>query len=134
MVAGDIEATNGSISRSGGLGIIRQFIGNVCDESTVRDLLLSVAPPRVRAAAAAVDEVELQMMDTDEPTQVRYATVLAEYADAGGYDIEVVWDVCQVKPKGGRTGVRAITCKQLELAARTAPANHTSCGCSVAAR
>ena len=25
---------------------------------------------------------------------MRYATALAEWADAGGYDIEVVWDVC----------------------------------------
>ena len=34
-------------------------------------------------------------MDTDdEKTQMRYAEALAEWADAGGYDIEVVWDVC----------------------------------------
>ena len=33
-------------------------------------------------------------MDTDdEPTQMRYAEALAEYADAGGYDLEVTWDV-----------------------------------------
>ena len=28
---------------------------------------------------------------------MRYATALAEYADAGGYDLEVTWDVCTVK-------------------------------------
>jgi ATPase subunit of ABC transporter with duplicated ATPase domains len=62
---------------------------------TVRDLLLSVAPQRVRAAAEAVDRVELVLMDRDdERTQLRYASALAEYADAGGYDAEVAWDAC----------------------------------------
>ena len=28
---------------------------------------------------------------------MRYAEALSEYADAGGYDLEVVWDVCTVK-------------------------------------
>src|SRR3954468_12666916 len=101
LIAGDIDPTSGSISRSGGLGVMRQFVGNVRDESTVRDLLLSVSPPRVRTAAANVDEIELAMMETDdEPTQVRYATALAEYADAGGYDAEVLWDVCTTHALG----------------------------------
>ena len=30
----------------------------------------------------------------DETTQMAYATALAEFADAGGYEIEVVWDTC----------------------------------------
>src|SRR5436190_9385202 len=95
LIAGDIGPANGSISRSGGLGVMRQFIGNMRDDSTVRDLLLSVAPPRLRAASAALDDIELSMMETDdEPTQVRYASALSEYADAGGYDAEVLWDVC----------------------------------------
>ena len=34
------------------------------------------------------------METDDEATQMRYATALSEYADAGGYDLEVVWDVC----------------------------------------
>jgi len=61
----------------------------------VADLLLSVSPPRVRAAAAEVERLELMLMDSDdEKTQMRYATALSDYADAGGYDIEVAWDVC----------------------------------------
>src|SRR2546423_7936160 len=95
IIARDVDATSGTIVGSGGLGVMRQFIGNVRDGSTVRDLLFSVAPPRVRAAAAAHDAAELAMMETDdEPTQVRYAAALADYADAGGYDAEVLWDVC----------------------------------------
>ena len=40
------------------------------------------------------------METDDEKTQMRYAEALAEYADAGGYDIEVVWDVCTVRGLG----------------------------------
>ena len=59
------------------------------------ELLLSVSPPRVRAAAAEVDRLELALMEADdESTQMAYAAALAEFADAGGYEIEVVWDTC----------------------------------------
>ena len=95
IIAGDLAPTEGTISRSGGLGVMRQFIGSIRDHSTVRDLLFSLSPPRIREAAAAVDALELRLMDDDtEPVQLAYAHALAEYADAGGYDQEVVFDAC----------------------------------------
>ena len=55
----------------------------------------------MRAAAAEVDACELALMETDdEKTQMRYAHALSEYADAGGYDIEVTWDVCTIAGLG----------------------------------
>jgi ATPase subunit of ABC transporter with duplicated ATPase domains len=101
IVAGDLDPTGGAVVMSGGLGVMRQFVGSVRDESTARDLLLSVAPPRVRAAAQALDLAELAMMDTeDERTQMRYAQAISDWADAGGYDIEVLWDVCCTEALG----------------------------------
>ncbi len=101
IVAGDLDAHEGAVTRSGGLGVMRQFVGSVRDASTVRDLLVSVAPPGVRAAAAAVEAAELAMMERDdEPTQLRYAQVLADWADAGGYEAEVLWDTCTVAALG----------------------------------
>jgi ATPase subunit of ABC transporter with duplicated ATPase domains len=101
IVAGDLEPHEGSVGRSGGLGVMRQFVGSVRDDSTVRDLLVSVAPPRVRAAALALDAAELAMMETDdEPTQLRYAQALADWADAGGYEAETLWDVCTTAALG----------------------------------
>ncbi|SDT25646.1 ATPase components of ABC transporters with duplicated ATPase domains [Friedmanniella luteola] len=95
IIAGDLQPTSGTVSRSGGLGVMRQFIGSIRDESTVRDLLISLSPPRLRAAAAAVDTLELALMEDDsEPTQMAYAQALADYADAGGYDAEVTFDAC----------------------------------------
>src|SRR5829696_2083533 len=50
LIAGDLTPSSGSISRSGGLGVMRQFIGSIRDGRTVRDLLVSLAPARLRAA------------------------------------------------------------------------------------
>ena len=101
IVAGAAEPTEGSVSRSGGLGVMSQFVGSVRDASTVRDLLVSVAPPRIRQAAVEHDAAELRMMEVDdEPTQMRYAQALADWADAGGYDAEVLWDTCTVAALG----------------------------------
>ncbi|MGH3486734.1 MAG: ATP-binding cassette domain-containing protein, partial [Actinopolymorphaceae bacterium] len=95
IVAGDLDPHAGAVSRSGGLGVMRQFVGSVRDDTTVAGLLLSVAPPRIRTAAKAVEQAELLMMERDdERTQLRYAQALADWADAGGYDAEVLWDVC----------------------------------------
>ncbi|GLY83944.1 ABC transporter ATP-binding protein [Actinoallomurus iriomotensis] len=101
LVAGDLEPQSGSVVRSGGLGVMRQFIGNIRDESTVHDLLVSTAPQRVRDAAAALERAELAMMERDdEPTQLRYAKALTDWGDAGGYDAEVLWDACCVAALG----------------------------------
>src|SRR3954453_1925395 len=95
IVTGDLTAHAGAVTRSGGLGVMRQMVAK--GSTTVADLLLSVSPPRVRAAAARVEACELQMMEQDdEKTQMAYAEALAEWADAGGYDVEVTWDVCTV--------------------------------------
>jgi ATPase subunit of ABC transporter with duplicated ATPase domains len=96
IITGELTPHGGVVTRSGGLGVMRQMVGAGLGEApTVADLLLSVSPPRVRAAAADVDACERALMETDdEKTQMRYAEALSEYADAGGYDVEVTWDVC----------------------------------------
>jgi len=95
LIAGDLTPQAGSVTSSGGLGVMRQFIGGIRDESTVRDLLLSISSRRVQEAAARLDAAELAMMERDdEPTQLRYATALADWGDAGGYDAEVHFDAC----------------------------------------
>ena len=95
IVAGDLTPSAGVVTRSGGLGVMRQDVkAGLGPDATVSDLLRSVAPPRVKAAAEAVDDLELRLMESDdEKTQMRYAEALSEYADAGGYDLEVTWDV-----------------------------------------
>ncbi|HET6697609.1 MAG TPA: ATP-binding cassette domain-containing protein [Nocardioidaceae bacterium] len=114
IITGDLTPHAGSVTRSGGLGVMRQMVSQMLEagamsgagdpgagEPTVRDLLVAVSPSRLRAAAAQVDAWELALMDRDdEKTQMRYAAALGEWADAGGYDLEVVWDVCTVAALG----------------------------------
>jgi len=101
LVAGDLTPQAGSVTHSGGIGVMRQFIGGITDETTVRDLLLSIASQRVRDAAARLDAAEVVMMERDdEPAQMRYAAALAEWGDAGGYEYEVHWDACTVAALG----------------------------------
>jgi ATPase subunit of ABC transporter with duplicated ATPase domains len=106
IVTGELKPHTGAVTRSGGLGVMRQMVGHGLrtaaeGEPTVADLLLSVSPPRVRSAAAEVDRCERMLMETDdEKTQLRYASALSDYADAGGYDLEVTWDVCTIKALG----------------------------------
>ncbi|CCH79905.1 ABC transporter ATP-binding protein [Nostocoides japonicum T1-X7] len=101
VISGDLVPKEGAVTRSGGLGVMRQFIGSIRDSSTVRDLLVSVAPAAVREAAAAVDATELAMMERDEEAdQLAYAQALVDWGDAGGYEYETLWDVCTVSALG----------------------------------
>ena len=55
IIRGELKADSGAISIDGGLGIMDQFVGHVRDTSTVRDLLISVAPTAVKKAVLALD-------------------------------------------------------------------------------
>ena len=94
MIAGDEPVQEGSIARTGGLGVMRQFVGHMTD-GTVRDLLLTVAPDPIADAASKISATELAMIeDSSEKNQMAYAQAIADWADVGGYEIEVLWDVC----------------------------------------
>ena len=101
IIAGDLSAHEGAVTRSGGLGVMRQFVGKVRDDSTVRDLLLTVAPEKIRRAAVEIDRTELIMMELDtEKVQMDYAQALVDWGDAGGYEVETLWDVCTIAALG----------------------------------
>ncbi|URN01400.1 ATP-binding cassette domain-containing protein [Actinomadura madurae] len=99
LIAGDVRPSDGSVARTGGLGVMRQFIGGIRDDRTVGELLLSVAPERVRTAADELARAERDVGD-DERSQLAYAEAITAYTDAGGYDIEVVWDTCTTAALG----------------------------------
>jgi ATPase subunit of ABC transporter with duplicated ATPase domains len=101
IIRGDLRPDSGGVVIDGGLGVMDQFVGHVRDDRTVRDLLVLVAPAAVRRAAEALAAAEDALIERDETaTQMRYATALTDYADAGGYDQEVVWDHCTMAALG----------------------------------
>lgn len=101
IVSGELKPHGGTVTVSGGLGVMPQFVGSVRDERTVRDLLVSVAPPRLREAAAAVDRAEHAVMTVDdEAAQMAYAQALADWAEVQGYEAETLWDMCTTAALG----------------------------------
>ena len=102
----------GSVARTGGLGVMRQFIGSVRDDTTVQRFLVDLSPPAVREAWDAVDKAELALMETDdERSQMAYASALGHWGDVGGYDAEVTWDTVTV----AALGIPYDGCKYREL-------------------
>ncbi|GAE78485.1 ABC transporter ATP-binding protein [Cutibacterium acnes JCM 18918] len=77
--------------------MMRQFV--TC--STVGKLLLSVAQPAIRDAAAqlARSEAMVNKKGTTQ-SQLVYASAISEWGEVGGYDVEVLWDVCTVAALG----------------------------------
>lgn len=101
IIRGDQSADAGVVTIDGGLGVMDQFVGHGEPGQTVHELLVRVAPRRIREAADALEAAENALIERDEhDTQMAYATAIAEYADAGGYEHETVWDQCTVAALG----------------------------------
>ncbi|MDR6140662.1 ATPase subunit of ABC transporter with duplicated ATPase domains [Microbacterium foliorum] len=101
IIRGDQAADAGVVTIDGGLGVMDQFVGHGEAGQTVHELLVRVAPRRIRQAAVALEAAEDTLIERDEhDTQMAYATAIAEYADAGGYEHETVWDQCTVAALG----------------------------------
>ena len=101
LASGELKPDSGTVTTSGGLGVMPQFVGSVRDERTVRDLLVAVARPAIRDAALAVDAAELAIMERDdEAAQMAYAQALSDWGDAGGYAAETIWDMCTMAALG----------------------------------
>lgn len=101
IIRGDQAADAGVVTIDGGLGVMDQFVGHGEAGETVHDLLVRVAPSRIRQAAQSLEAAENALIERDEhDTQMTYAAAIAEYADAGGYEHETVWDQCTVAALG----------------------------------
>jgi ATPase subunit of ABC transporter with duplicated ATPase domains len=101
LIAGELQPHAGTVTTSGGVGVMPQFVGSVRDDKTVRDLLVSVSRPVIREAARAVDEAETALIERDdEKAQMAYAQALSDWGDAGGYEAETLWDICAMAALG----------------------------------
>ncbi|MFI6075964.1 ABC-F family ATP-binding cassette domain-containing protein [Actinoplanes sp. NPDC051343] len=95
MVAGDLPVPVGAVARSGGLGVMRQFIGMIGDDRTLSDLALSLMSQPLRAAGERL-ATALAALDDSERSQISYANALTHWGEAGGYDAEVLFDTVAV--------------------------------------
>src|SRR5437763_3505392 len=109
MVAGDGPVRSGTSARAGGLGVMRQFIGSIGDETTLGALALSLAEPRLAEAGARLAVAEKAMHEAERrgkfstvaaKAQLRYAEALTGWGEAGGYEAEVLFDTASVAVLG----------------------------------
>ena len=112
LIAGDEQPQVGTVTRSGGVGVMRQFIGSVRDATTVQEFLVGLAARPLRTAWEVLQAAELELMERDdEATQLAYAHAISEWGDAGGYEAEVLWDTVTV----AALGLAYERCKYREL-------------------
>lgn len=97
IITGELSADAGAVAREGTIGIMRQFLSN----GSIEDLLLAVAPPALRSAAERLNHTAEAMETTGSTAdQLAYADALTAWGDAGGYEAEVLWDVCTIATLG----------------------------------
>jgi ATPase subunit of ABC transporter with duplicated ATPase domains len=102
LIAAEERPAAGTIRVEGRVGLMRQFIGSPGQPTTVREFLLAASEPAVREAAARLRAAEERMgADPSEDAQLRYASALAAWEQAGGYRAEVLWDRCAHLAFGG---------------------------------
>src|ERR671914_206089 len=101
LLAGEEQAQGGAVVLDGTVAYMRQFVGSFDPDATVLDLLLSVAPVRIREAARALGRSEDNLSRSPgSSAQFRYAEDLTRWAEIGGYDAEVTWDKCTTAALG----------------------------------
>ncbi|HEV8065038.1 MAG TPA: ATP-binding cassette domain-containing protein, partial [Acidimicrobiales bacterium] len=101
LITGELEPDEGSISVNGQLAVMSQFIGSIRDDTTVRQLLVQIAPRLIREAAEHLEAAEDSLIEhDDERHQMAYAQAIADWGDVGGYDAEVSWDTCATESLG----------------------------------
>ncbi len=112
ILAGEESATGGSMRIDGRVLFMRQLVGSMSEETTVRDFLLTLSPESVRRAARSLASAEKAVsLPHGHSADIRYAEALAAWGDAGGYEAEVLWDICTTEALGesmDRAGTRSV--------------------------
>ncbi|MGZ8733852.1 MAG: ABC-F family ATP-binding cassette domain-containing protein [Acidimicrobiia bacterium] len=99
LIVGELQPVSGSVAIDGRALLLPQLVGG--DDRTVRELMVSLSSPSVRAAAAELADAEAAAAaDPGESTGMRLARAHAAWADSGGYEAEVLWDMCSTAALG----------------------------------
>lgn len=83
ILAGELSADEGDASVGGVLGYMAQDVGAAGDPRTVRELLLSLAPPALRQAGERVLAEEGALAGGDTVAGMRLGTAIADFSALG---------------------------------------------------
>ncbi len=90
ILSGELTPDEGEFTVGGTVLTMTQDVGMSRPTDTLREMLIEVAPPELRAAGRALVAAERSMVDGSDDGMA-YATALAEWGDLGGYELESDW-------------------------------------------
>jgi ATPase subunit of ABC transporter with duplicated ATPase domains len=102
ILAGELQAMEGNVANGGPAAYMPQHVG--AGDGTVRELLLSVAPDRVRETGLAMLRAERELEAGDDAAGVRLGEAIASWSGLGGYEIGGQWDSACRRCAGGGLG------------------------------
>ena len=91
ILSGELEPDEGSFSIGGTVLRMTQDVGMSSPDTTLREMLIDVAPPHLRAAGRALVAAETAML-VGRDDGVAYAERLHDWGDLGGYALESDWE------------------------------------------
>ncbi|HRE02813.1 MAG TPA: ABC-F family ATP-binding cassette domain-containing protein [Ilumatobacteraceae bacterium] len=91
ILSGDLEPDAGEVAILGSTLAMTQDVGMSRPTDTLRELLLTVAPPALRTAGSALVAAERALANGDDDG-MGYAAALTEWGDLGGYELEQRWE------------------------------------------
>ena len=92
ILAGELSSDEGDAAVGGRLGYMAQDVGVGDGDRTVRELLLSLAPPGVRGAGETLLAAERELAAGDPDAGMRLGGAIADWSSLGGYELEGHWD------------------------------------------
>jgi ATPase subunit of ABC transporter with duplicated ATPase domains len=92
ILAGELSPDEGDAAVGGRLGYMAQDVGVGDGDATVRELLLSLAPPGVRGAGETLLAAERELAAGDPDAGMKLGGAIADWSSLGGYELEGHWD------------------------------------------
>lgn len=91
ILAGQVDGYTGAATVPDGTLYMAQAIGTDGTQ-TVREMLLGVAPRRLRDTGLRMLAAERALAAGDDDAGMEYGTLIGEWSDLGGYQLEAAWD------------------------------------------
>nr|WP_245598150.1 ATP-binding cassette domain-containing protein [Haloglycomyces albus] len=111
ILTGDLDPSHGTVTHSGGLGVMRQLVGMREGSLPLQSLAIELAPSNIRKVAEHYEAAKKRMVvEGSETAQLEYAQALADWGEVGGYEFDVLcdtvtmgllgssWDVAKSRP------------------------------------
>lgn len=90
ILSGDLDADGGDFAINGTVLTMTQDVGMGNPDSSLREMLIEVAPLELREAGRALTTAERAMLDGSDDGMA-YAEAITAWGDLGGYELETQW-------------------------------------------